>query len=287
MSESIHFQQTCFHSSIGIHVEKMIFKLDRWLKWDFNIPPIADQQRISQLLSAWDDAIKTVDNLIENSQKNKKALLQQLLTGKIRLPGFNRPFQRKQIKDIAYVDKKSLGKNTPSDFRFKYISLSDVTKGSISKKLTEFSFECAPSRAKRIVTEGDILLATVRPNLQAFAKITDEYKGFIASTGFAVLTPKKGCNRDYLFHYLFGSHMAGQFNALVVGSNYPAINSSDVKGLAIYCPSESEQNAIAAILDKVDQSINVLSHKYDCLQNEKKALMHKLLTGRKRVNVNK
>ncbi|STU68295.1 Type I restriction modification DNA specificity domain [Klebsiella pneumoniae] len=57
LSESLYFQQTCFHSSIGVHIEKMIFKLDSWFKWPFNIPPLSEQKRIVKILSTWDKAI--------------------------------------------------------------------------------------------------------------------------------------------------------------------------------------------------------------------------------------
>ncbi|EYV36009.1 hypothetical protein BX45_26740 [Escherichia coli O145:NM str. 2010C-3510] len=85
LSESLYFQQTCFHSSIGVHIEKMIFKLDSWFKWPFNIPPLSEQKRIVKILSTWDEAISVTEKLLTNSQQQKKALMQQLLTGQKRL----------------------------------------------------------------------------------------------------------------------------------------------------------------------------------------------------------
>lgn len=85
LSESLYFQQTCFHSSIGVHIEKMIFKLDSWFKWPFNIPPLSEQKRIVKILSTWDKAISVTEKLLANSQQQKKALMQQLVTGKKRL----------------------------------------------------------------------------------------------------------------------------------------------------------------------------------------------------------
>ncbi len=85
LSETLYFQQVCFHSSIGVHIEKMIFKLETWFKWSFNIPPLAEQKKIAQILSTWDQAILATEKLLKNSQQQKKALIQQLLTGKKRL----------------------------------------------------------------------------------------------------------------------------------------------------------------------------------------------------------
>ena len=87
-SHSTHFQQTCFHSSIGVDVEKMVFKLRWWLKHQFHLPPLNEQIEISNILSAWDNIIKKTSNLLAAKQRRKKALMQQLLTGKRRLPGF-------------------------------------------------------------------------------------------------------------------------------------------------------------------------------------------------------
>ena len=98
-----------------------------------------------------------------------------------------------------------------------------------------------------------------------------------------MLSPKKGVCGSYLYHYLFGAHITGQINALVVGTNYPAINSSDVAGLLIYYPEYEEQEKIAEILNNCDSILSVLQQKLEGLKQEKKALMQQLLTGKRRV----
>lgn len=255
-----------------------------------NFPTLQEQRKISNILSTWDKAISTTERLIDNSKQQKKALMQQLLTGKERLlDDLGKPFegelQRLSMSDLATIDKESLGKKTPDNFEFNYISLSDVETGRISKRLEKHVFDSSPSRARRIVRNGDILLATVRPNLKGFAKAEELHDGMIASTGFSVLSPKKNVSGSYLYHYLFSCHLTGQINALVVGSNYPAINSSDVGGLKIYCPSYSEQQKIASVLNNADGLIKTLEQQLADLKNEKKALMQQLLTGKRRVKV--
>lgn len=85
LSESIYFQQTCFHSSIGVHVEKMIFKTERWLAWPFNIPPLAEQGRIVEILDAAGAGITSIEEQVTALRQEKQALMQQLLTGKRRV----------------------------------------------------------------------------------------------------------------------------------------------------------------------------------------------------------
>ncbi|WP_205676465.1 restriction endonuclease subunit S [Alteromonas portus] len=255
------------------------------------LPPIDEQRKIAEIISTWDKAISTTECLIDNSKQQKKALMQQLLTGKKRLlddsgKPFEGEFMRLSMGELANIDKNSLGKKTPNDYEFNYISLSDVETGKISQTLEKHQFSSSPSRARRVISDGDILLATVRPNLQGFAKVKKEHDGMIASTGFSVLTPKKQVSGDYLYHYIFSCHITGQINALVVGSNYPAINSSDVSGLKVYIPSYEEQVKIANVLNNADESLRMLERQLTDLKQEKKALMQQLLTGKRRVKVN-
>lgn len=88
LSESRYFQQTCFHSSIGVHVEKMIFKTERWLKWPFNIPPLPVQRRIVEVLDTARREMELIAEQIGRLKQEKAALMADLLTGKrrVRLP---------------------------------------------------------------------------------------------------------------------------------------------------------------------------------------------------------
>ncbi|ELA7942945.1 restriction endonuclease subunit S [Vibrio parahaemolyticus] len=265
--------------------------LNELFSYKFLLPTYDEQRKIAKILSTWDKAIATTEKLIESSKQQKKALMQQLLTGKKRLVNpetgkvFQGEWERHAMSDLAFIDRKSLGKKTPDDFKFQYISLSDVAVGSISKELEVHKFASAPSRARRVIQEGDILLSTVRPNLKGFAKVSGNHADCIASTGFSVLTPKKRVSGDYIYQYIFSSHVTGQIDSLVVGSNYPAINSSDVAGLKVYCPTYEEQQKIASVLTTADKEIEVLEAKLDHLKDEKKALMQQLLTGKRRVKV--
>ena len=255
------------------------------------LPPLPEQRKIAKILSTWDNAIATTEKLIETSKQQKKALMQQLLTGKKRLinsetgKAFDGEWERRSMSDLVLIDRKSLGKKTPDNFEFKYISLSDVDVGTISKELEVHKFSTAPSRARRVVQEGDILLSTVRPNLQGFAIITSLNEDNIASTGFSVLTPKKQVSGDYIYQYIYSAHITGQIDSLVVGSNYPAINSTDVSGLKIYYPAFKEQQKIASVLTAADKEIDTLESKLAHFKQEKKALMQQLLTGKRRVRL--
>ena len=88
LSESRYFQQTCFHSSIGVHVEKMIFKTDHWLNWPFSIPPLAQQKHVVEILDTASREVAAISEQWKALKREKSALMAQLLTGKrrVRLP---------------------------------------------------------------------------------------------------------------------------------------------------------------------------------------------------------
>lgn len=85
LSETRYFQQTCFHSSIGVHVEKMIFKTDRWLNWPFNVPPLKQQRHIVEILDMAGQEVVAIAKQVDTLKQEKTALMSQLLTGKRRV----------------------------------------------------------------------------------------------------------------------------------------------------------------------------------------------------------
>jgi len=88
LSETTYFQQTCFHSSIGVHIEKMLFRLDKWLKWPINLPPLEEQLRIVAILDAASQEETTIQKQLDLLREEKRALMADLLTGKrrVRMP---------------------------------------------------------------------------------------------------------------------------------------------------------------------------------------------------------
>jgi len=249
-------------------------------------PPPPEQRKIADILSTWDRAIETTEALLATARDQKRALMQSLLTGRRRFPEFEgQGWREVRLGDVAKVDARSLTSKTPADFEFEYISLSNVEPGRMVGSLGRTTYEDAPSRARRKVAAGDLLVSTVRPNLLGFAKVTAEYADCIASTGFAVVSPSSRADGSYLFHYLFSHHMKSQFHALVVGSNYPAINSIDVKKLRVRLPTVEEQRRIGQIFDDCETEIACLADQIEKLRTEKKALMQQLLTGKRRVAV--
>jgi type I restriction enzyme, S subunit len=249
------------------------------------LPPLEEQRKIAEILSTWDKAIELLEQLIAMKRKLKQGLMQQLLTGKRRFRGFGESerFKTKRLGDITHIDQKSLSSSTEPDYTFTYVSLSDVNDGRILENFQRMRFADSPSRARRLVRENDIIMATVRPNLKAFAMVKSDASKYVVSTGFAVISAKEDYFPDYIFQYLFSLHVEQQMNALVTGSNYPAINSAEVRNLRIECPSLAEQKKIASVLSAADTEISTLEKQLSAYKQQKRGLMQQLLTGKKRV----
>ncbi len=246
-------------------------------------PTLAEQQAIAEALSDTDALIESLEQLITKKRQIKQGAMQELLTGKRRLPGFSGEWDVKSLGDIVDTDSESLGINTQPFFKFNYISLEDVDHGFL-RDYSEQIFSESPSRARRKLRYGDILVSTVRPNLQSHLLFTGTHGDWVCSTGFCVIRCREGVTHPgYIFFHFFGSYINKQIEALIAGSNYPAINSRDVRLLQIPFPSYREQTAIATILSDMDAEITALKQKLSKARQIKQGMMQELLTGRIRL----
>lgn len=121
-------------------------------------------------------------------------------------------------------------------------------------------------------------MSTVRPNLKAFACFDLEKDDFVASTGFAVLRPRKKGDSHFILHSILSAEVERQIRQRVVGSSYPAINTEDVAGLLLYTPPAEQRGGIASVLDAVDDAIRHTTSAIEKLKNIKAGLLHDLLT---------
>ena len=246
-------------------------------------PTIAEQRAIAEALSDTDDLLKFLDRLITKKRDLKQAAMQQLLTGETRLPGFCGEWEVKRFGDVVETDPENLGSNTSSDYRFKYVSLEDVSRG-ILRGFSEQIFITAPSRARRKLVRDDVMVSTVRPNLQSHLIFQSDEPNWVCSTGFCVLRCQAGiAHSGYIFQHLFASTVNRQIEALLTGSNYPSINSKDVRNLEIPFPPFPEQIAIAAVLSEMDAELAALEQRREKTRALKQGMMQELLTGRTRL----
>lgn len=137
---------------------------------------------------------------------------------------------------------------------FVYIDISSVDR--VTKKVsaaTTVNTVDAPSRARQLVSVGDVLVSTVRPNLNAVAQVPPDLDGATASTGFAVLRPAASrLESRYLLHWVRTTTFVNEMIRRATGANYPAVTDDAVRTSSIPLPPLPQQKHIAAILDKAD-----------------------------------
>ena len=210
--------------------------------------------------------------------------MEQLLTGQTRLPGFYGEWEVKQLGSVVDTDPENLGSNTRPDFTFNYLALEDVDRG-VLRGHSEQLFASAPSRARRKLRTNDVLVSTVRPNLQSHLLFTKELGNWVCSTGFCVVRCREGVtNPRFVYYQLFTERVKRQIEALLTGSNYPAINSAETfRALEIPIPHYDEQSAIADVLMDMDTELAALEQRRDKTRDLKQGMMQELLTGRTRL----
>lgn len=252
----------------------------------FNIklpfPPLAEQKKIAEILSCWDEGIEKLSALIEKKKIQKKALMQQLLTAKIRLPGFTDPWNVKKLGEISLL----FSGGTPSkeeplywtNGHIKWLSARYIEDNKVIgwDYITEEGLE--KSSAKLTYANDIILVTRVSVGKIYFCK-----ESYAVNQDLTVIR-SKNVNSKFLFFLIKNKQ------ALILeksqGLAIKGITKEELSNMSFPIPPLAEQKAIADILSKADEEIELLNKKLEAFKLEKKALMQKLLTGQIRVKVN-
>lgn len=183
-----------------------------------------------------------------------------------------------KLGTVCAINQRALKNTTDKDYRFRYLDLSSVKNGVVSIPDDFEVYESAPSRARRILKQNDVLFATVRPNLLGYGIVNFPSSNIISSTGFAVISEIGKTDNRFVYQNLYSKNIQKQIEKLIVGSNYPAINSSDVGNLVFPFPPLPEQQKIAQILSTVDEKNDIIDQQIAETTELKKGLMQTLLT---------
>ena len=208
------------------------------------VPPLQTQRRIADVLAKTEQL----------KQERKKA---NLISGQILESFFSKMFEAEgfpvyPIGNYVFDTETRNPYSKPNDF-FKYIDISGVdnVSGQIAK-YKEILGKDAPSRARKVIKTDDVIVSTVRPNLNATAIVPLELDNQICSTGFSVLRCKKELNPRYLYAFTRNKNFIGYLTARMKGASYPAVTNSDVLSTPIPLPPIELQNRFSFIADKID-----------------------------------
>lgn len=266
---------------------------------------IPSQKEQNAIVAYLDDVCQQIDLIIDEAKasideykKWRSATIFEAVTKGIRSSVDMQPctleavdsipahWDTRAIKYLATCNDEVLPENTDAGFCFNYIDIGSVKYGEGITQLQPTAFSEAPSRARRVVQQNDVIISTVRTYLKAVAIIGKFEEPQIVSTGFAVLRPFN-VNPDFLYYAVMSDNFICKVEASSVGMSYPAINASEIMSFKIPLPPKEEQTQIAAYLNQkcgyISQLVSEKNSLIDELENFKRALIYETVTGKRKV----
>lgn len=241
-------------------------------KFKLVFPKLPEQEKIASFLSAVDKKIQQLTAKKELLDQYKKGVMQKIFSQEIRFTDENGKdypdWEEKKLGDLGCINPR-----TPElPDKFVYIDLESVAKGRLLKEEIVFSRD-APSRAQRVMRKGDILFQMVRPYQKnnLFFNFDGDY---VASTGYAQIRAKE--DSMFLYQLLHNQPLVNLIIRSSTGSNYPAINSTDLNAITAKAPSICEQKKIGAFLQNIDKKIESVQNQLAKTQIFKKGLLQQL-----------
>lgn len=238
-----------------------------------NLPPLLEQKKIAKILATWDRAIETVENLIANSQIQKKALMQQLLTGQERLPSFSENWQHLPLSECAQcLDNRR-------------VPLNKEERSQIQGDIPYYGANGIVDSINQYIFDQDlVLLAEDGGYFDDFA--TRPIAQFVSGKSWVnnhahILIARQNTSEKWLYYSLVHRNILAYINA----GTRAKLNKSDMLSIPVALPPLNEQFAIIQVLDCASNSIDALTARLTHLNQEKAALMQQLLTGKRRVKV--
>ncbi len=248
------------------------------------LPSLPEQKKIAAILGKWDEGIEKTENLIQSKQRLKKALCQQLLTGKKRFKEFRKqPWNSIELKTILVPQIRAVVKPSKS---FLALGIRSHGKGTFQKPNFEPQ-KIALEELYKVKTND--LIVNITFAWEGAIAIVDEYDDdALVSHRFPtyVFDKQKGIP-EYFRHVILQKRFVYELGLVSPGGagRNRVLSKKDFLKIKVNIPTVEEQQKIASVLNAADKEIDLLSDKLEALKNQKKGLMQKLLTGKIRVKV--
>jgi type I restriction enzyme S subunit len=252
------------------------------------LPPRSEQNRIAQIGDTWDAAAVGLSGLIDAQSRARRGLMQQLLTGKRRFPGFTGRWQTARMGDVLTECDRPVEWNDDELYR-----LASVRRwaGGLFVREELYGRDIQVKKLKTIRT-GDVLISHIQSAYGAMGLVGPEFDGYKVSDMYTVLVPKDPAAFDIRFFAYLAQRREMWHNAYLASNGFFAerlrlcFQASDFLHRQMRIPPTiDEQRRIVAVLEAADREIDLLKQELDLLKKQKRGLMQKLLTGQIRVKV--
>ena len=256
------------------------------------IPPLAEQKKIAEILCTWDDAIEKQRKLIEKLELRKRGLMQRLLTGKTRLPGFAEPWKQVKLGEIGKISSAGVDKKVnDNELPVRLLNFVDVFyRDFIYDSEITYWVTAKPIKAEQCsVQKGDIFFtpsSEKQTDIALSAVAMDDMSRVVYSYHIVRLRPHIEMDLHYRAYAFKTDEFYKQAERICDGSGQRYVISQDgFRNMSIHLPSLPEQKAIAEVLTSADDEIATHRKKLDALRLQKRGLMQQLLTGKTRVKI--
>ncbi len=250
------------------------------------IPPLSEQSRIASALTSIDNLISSLDKLIEKKKAIKEGTMQQLLTGKKRLKGFNEPWVEKELGANAIILRGGSPRPiedyiTDLQDGYNWLKIGDVNPADKYFRKTAEKIKKEGLTKTRQVKKGDLILS----NSMSFGRpyILD-IDGCIHDGWLVIQEYQETYDMQFLYYILSSETVIKQYISMAAGSSVQNLNKEKVASIMLFAPTSLiEQSDIASVLSSMDNEIATLEAKRDKYIKTKQGMMQQLLTGRIRL----
>ena len=247
----------------------------------FQLPPLPEQRKIADILSTWDEALKTLDALIAAKDQQKQALMQQLLTGKTRVKGAKGKWNRLSLADMLIPITRTVSKPTGP---FLAAGIRSHGKGVFLKP--DFKPEDIALDDLFEIKSGDLIVNITFAWEGAAAIVPENADGALVSHRFPTFLFKdRVASRSFFRHYIRSKRFVFECGLASPGGagRNRVLSKNAFLDIELNAPRFDEQEAIGTILDTADQELTLLRTQRQALDQQKRGLMQRLLTGKIRV----
>ena len=288
MMQLPHYKRLFYLMSDGVHIEKLLFKTQDWMKRTLAMPLLKEQKKIAEILSTQDKAIELQGRKIEELKRFKQGCLERMFPRKgqkvpeKRFPGFTDDWEQRKLSEMCGTFEYGLNAAAKEfDGKNKYIRITDIDDASREFLLSDLSSPdiCLDGMSKYLLSSGDIVFARTGASVGK-TYIYRENDGIVYFAGFLI---RAKVNQDNDAEFVFQSTLSPNYEKYIritsQRSGQPGVNAQEYGEYDLFAPSKEEQQRIGHFLRGIDNLITLHQLKLEEMKKQKKALMQLLLTG--------
>ncbi len=295
MMQLPHYKRLFYLMSDGVHIEKLLFKTQDWMKRTLAMPLLKEQKKIAEILATQDKAIELQARKIEELKRFKKGCLEKMFPRKgqkvpeKRFPGFTDDWEQRKFSELVQIERGGSPRPiddfiTDAPNGLNWVKIGDApTQGNYITKTAEKIRPEGLSKTRE-VHPGDLILS----NSMSFGKPYIMGIDGCIHDGWLLIRNIYGVfDLTFLCHLLGTPQMLSQYRSLAAGSTVNNLNKELVGNTVVTIPSITEQRVLGDYLEQLDNLITLHQRKLEEMKKQKKALMQLLLTGIVRVQGNR